>query len=107
MYEWSYAQKKDSRKKKFNLLTLSMKDSPAYNCGKAGEVIAQLIRSDETRAPESSKCSAANEGQLVLDKDAGEYLEEFLIVATRVMMLKKEIDRRRFAQFVTLGIAVA
>ncbi|KIW12799.1 hypothetical protein PV08_07986 [Exophiala spinifera] len=106
LYEWSYAQKRDSQRKKVNLLTLSVKESPRHNDGTAGTVIAQLMRSDEVRTPGSSRCSAGNGGQLVLDKDADRYLDESLIVATCIMMLKKEIDRRRFAQFVSLGMVV-
>lgn len=75
----------------------------------AGEkCIAMLIRNDQTRTLGSTSCSAGNGGELLLCKDldgrAG--IAEDLIVATCLLMLKKEIDRRRSVQCITLAALV-
>jgi len=105
LFEWSYGRKKDANMEKVKLMVLRLKEPSALEDCREGEgrVLAQLIRSDETRAQGSSKSSAGNGGQLMLDEHATEYLDEALIVATGLVMLKKEIDRRRFAQFAVLG----
>lgn len=82
-----------------------MKGKDGKSDGK-GTVLAQLIRGDATRTPGSKSCSAGNGGQLVLDQDAAAALDEPLIVATCLMMLKKEIDRRRAIQM-ALMVSIA
>ncbi|KIW99711.1 uncharacterized protein Z518_11124 [Rhinocladiella mackenziei CBS 650.93] len=105
VFEWSYASTKDANGKKANILALRRKELPTAEPDGQGKIIAQLIRSDDTRTQGTSKCSAGNGGQLVLDQDATSHLDEALIVATCLMMLKKEIDRRRFIQLVAIGAA--
>jgi hypothetical protein len=109
-FEWSYDKLKTSDGKKANLLVLRLKDNKDAtevkasdsSSNKKGKVLAQLIRSEATRTPGSKSCSAGNGGQLVLDQDAAAVLDEPLIVATCLMMLKKEIDRRRAVQIAVL-----
>lgn len=62
-----------------------------------GKRIAALIRNDETRTPGSNACSAGNGGELALSEEVGEKsgIGEELVVATCLLMLKKEIDRGR------------
>ncbi|KIW82698.1 hypothetical protein Z517_05725 [Fonsecaea pedrosoi CBS 271.37] len=89
-FEWSYSHTKDALGKKVNIIALRQKES--------GAILAQLVRSDGTRTEGTSKCSAGNGGQLILDQEATSHLEEAMIVATCLVMLKKEIDRRRCMQ---------
>jgi hypothetical protein len=68
-----------------------------------GVRIAQLVRTDETRTEGSKKCSAGNGGVLLFDEDAcGKVIDEALVIATCLVMLKKEIDRRRCMQAMML-----
>ncbi|KAL1956322.1 hypothetical protein VTO42DRAFT_7405 [Malbranchea cinnamomea] len=72
-----------------------------------GQRIAQLVRNKHTRPKGTSKSTAGNGGELVLARDAKLVLDEALIVATCILMLKKEIDRRRALQFMIFcGIIV-
>lgn len=70
--------------------------------------VAQLIRSDEVRTEGSTKRTAGNGGRLEVDlgewRDGkGEMVEvERLVVASCLVMLKKEVDRRRLHQTVVL-----
>jgi len=54
-----------------------------------------LWRTSGTRAQGTSRCTAGNGGQLILDQEATSHVDEALIIATCLVMLKKEIDRRR------------
>jgi hypothetical protein len=110
---WSYDKTKSSDGKKANLLVLRAHEK--FKCEKPdpnhpdeeGRVIAQLVRSEKTRTSGTSSCSAGNGGQLVLDEAAVSYLDEALVVATCLMMLKREIDRRRAVQFMVLAGAAS
>ena len=108
VFEWSYDKVKTADGKKANLLVLRVKNGLPSSDEKSRDgddekILAQLIRSDKTRTPGSRSCSAGNGGQLVLGQDATAMLSEPLIVATCLMMLKKEIDRRRAIQFAMLA----
>jgi hypothetical protein len=67
--------------------------------------IAALVRNDDTRTPGSLVMSAGNGGELVLGEDVGgkDGINEDLVVATCLLMLKKEIDRRRTVQFMVIA----
>jgi hypothetical protein len=99
--EWVYSQRKDANGQKENVIVLRLKDGKSEK--KEGKVLAQLIRGDETRTAGSSPWSAGNGGQLLIDEEAAKFVEEPLLVATCLLMLKKEIDRRRFMQLMMLG----
>ena len=90
LWKWSYASTKDANGKRVNIITLREKGT--------GRVIAQLIRGEGTRTEGTSRCSVGNGGQLILEQDAARHVDEALIVATCLVMLKKEIDRRRGVQ---------
>lgn len=99
-FEWSYVRSKQSDGKKRTLLVLHQVDGSSAH---SGHRIAQLVRSSETRPPGSSKHSAGNGGELVLDEDAVEWIDESMVVATCMLMLKKEIDRRRMIQMAVIA----
>lgn len=70
--------------------------------------VAQLVRSDEVRTEGSTKRTAGNGGRLEVDfgewrdaKGEGEEVER-LVVGSCLVMLKKEVDRRRLHQTVVL-----
>jgi hypothetical protein len=71
--------------------------------------IAALIRNDETRTMGSKSCSAGNGGELVLSElvNGKHGPTEELVIATCLLMLKKEIDRRRTVQFMMISSAVS
>lgn len=94
-FEWKYAKEKRPDGKRRHLIILQMgnkKDEPRR--------IAQLARDQETRTPGTSKCRAGNGGELQIDDAAliESELEESIIVASCLVMLKREIDRRRMIQ---------
>ncbi|KAF1948756.1 hypothetical protein CC80DRAFT_357897, partial [Byssothecium circinans] len=72
-----------------------------------GKRIAALIRNDNTRTLGSKSCSAGNGGELVLgqevDGNEKTSLSEPVVVASCLLMLKKEVDRRRLVQAMAIG----
>ncbi|EXJ77336.1 hypothetical protein A1O3_09562 [Capronia epimyces CBS 606.96] len=102
-FEWKYARTKDANGKKVNIIALQQIETQESKPDSAGKIIAQLVRGNDTRAEGSSRCSAGNGGQLVLDQDAAIYLDEAMILATCLVMLKKEIDRRTTMQIMILA----
>jgi hypothetical protein len=105
-YEWGYAKEKRDGDR-INLLVLRGVNGNGNGDGKdkskEGQ-IAQLVRGAETRTPGSSRCTAGNGGELQVDEGAMEgQLDVGVIVATCLMMLKKEIDRRRMIQLCVIG----
>jgi len=103
-FEWTYRRQKDAfgTGKSLTLLVLEI---PAKAKGQEPKRIAQLVRGETHRAPESKGCSAGNGGELMIDELAAQSLgiSEELIVSTCMMMLKKEIDRRRAMQFAMIA----
>jgi hypothetical protein len=103
-FEWRYAGKKEKAQDVNNLLVLE-------KVGDEGRVrVAQLVRSEETRSPGSSSSSAGNGGRLdmCLDGEDGERMvDEPTVVSTVLVMLKKEVDRRRAMQVAMISVAVS
>ncbi|KAK2772399.1 hypothetical protein CKAH01_03937 [Colletotrichum kahawae] len=76
--------------------------------------VAQLVRGEKTRTPGTGRSTAGNGGRLMMDlfrwtdlKDGAKDSVEWLIVASCICMLKKEIDRRRMQQIMAIGAGVA
>ena len=96
-FNWRYVRTPTPEGKKTRVLALTTETSGSSS-GKDGTVIAVLLRTDSTRTPGTSKWCAGNGGQLILGSEAATHMDESLIVASCIMMLKKEIDRQRGAQ---------
>jgi hypothetical protein len=103
-FEWRYAGKKEKAEGVNNLLVLERIDDDG-----ARVRVAQLVRSEETRSPGSTSSSAGNGGRLemCLDDGEGKVVDEPMVVCTCLVMLKKEIDRRRAMQAVMISAAVS
>jgi hypothetical protein len=107
---WRYTREVDpsasnTKGKKRAFLVLELANS------KKGEGVrlAQLVRNDESRTPGTKSCHAGNGGEIVLDEKAMLSLgvgEDF-VIATCLMMLKKEIDRRRAHQIMVMAAAAS
>lgn len=88
-------ERKQGRKK----CTVLVLEVPGIS-GKHVSRVARLVRGDGSRAVGTSSWSAGNGGMLEVDAVAAQAsgVSEELIVASCIMMLKKEMDRRRESQ---------
>lgn len=109
--KWSYMKEKRPDGPKVNLIVLSVVETSKKD-HQASPVsvprLAQLSRCVETRTPQTSRCSAGNGGTLQMDEEALRVhgIDESVVVATCLVMLKKEVDRRRMAQMAMIvGVA--
>jgi hypothetical protein len=94
--EWRYVKETlgDDKKRTEILVLTDVSD---------GWRIARLLRTDGTRTEGSKKCSAGNGGLLIIEESAeGKMVDEALIIATCLVMLKKEMDRRMHMQAAVL-----
>ncbi|KAH7392202.1 hypothetical protein DE146DRAFT_133324 [Phaeosphaeria sp. MPI-PUGE-AT-0046c] len=102
-FAWQYAGKK-------TLATFGIHGakSTALVLKLGGEIVAALIRNEDTRTPGTTYFSAGNGGELLLGAAVNneDGLSEELIVATCLLMLKKECDRRRAVQFMVISGAL-
>ncbi|KAH8703127.1 hypothetical protein BGW36DRAFT_83179 [Talaromyces proteolyticus] len=104
-FEWSYGKRRDTETgNRTNLIVLRHQtlapgedDETNHGNGK-GKIIAEFGRSKETRTAGSTCSTAGNGGLLIIDRVADEYLDEAVVVATCLVMLKREIDRRRMSR---------
>ncbi|EZF35130.1 hypothetical protein TMEN_2056 [Trichophyton mentagrophytes] len=69
--------------------------------------VAQLLRTKQTIPQGSSKHRAGCGGELVLDQNAHLDIDETVIVGTCLLMLKREVDRRRAIQMMVMTGVVA
>lgn len=73
-----------------------------------GRRIAQLVRTEGTRTEGSTRCSAGNGGLLLIDEEACEkVVDEALVIASCLVMLKKEVDRRRCMRVFVLSAVIS
>ncbi|KAF2685957.1 hypothetical protein K458DRAFT_417135 [Lentithecium fluviatile CBS 122367] len=106
-FEWRYRREKgcagctgEEDKRGSRALVLSLE----------GKTLAMLIRNEETRTTlRSAKWSAGSGGELVLGPEVGVEggLAEDVVVASCLLMLKREVDRRRVVQSLVVVGAVA
>ena len=113
-FTWRYTRERDAfnsaakgKDKKRTHLVLEVSSPNASSDAKDSKKkevsvkrVAELVRHDEARTPGTSSSDAGNGGQLQIDAAFCESigLREDVIVASCLMMLKKEIDRRRVVQ---------
>lgn len=105
--EWGYEKEKTADGRQVNFIVL--REVVDKGEGGRGMEISRLIRSDETRTPGSSRCSVGNGRELLIDGSVLEFssLDDGLVVASCLVMLKREVDRRRMKQAMTIGAIVA
>lgn len=103
VYKWKYTRTKTTMEGKLRVMALF--DESASSSKGGGEAIAVLVRSDSTRTPGTSRWGQGNGGQLYINSNADPQMDEGLVVATCIMMLKKEIDRGRAASGAAVGAA--
>ncbi|OAA43851.1 hypothetical protein NOR_04426 [Metarhizium rileyi] len=112
-FQWRYAGRQERRAiGASSLLVMDQVTSVAMPGGKTAERrrrIAQLVRSEALRSPGTTGATAGNGGRLVMDLGEWEGSKaetramEVLVLSGCVVMLKKEVDRRRAAQFMVLA----
>ncbi|KAI9158434.1 hypothetical protein HJFPF1_06429 [Paramyrothecium foliicola] len=112
-FMWRYADRDERRAHGADsLLVLEKLTAVALEGGKQEERrrrVAQLVRNKEFRSVHTSRSTAGNGGRLMIDlrewideKGAAEQMEA-LTVASCLVMLKKEVDRRRACQAMVLA----
>jgi hypothetical protein len=73
--------------------------------------VGQLVRSEETRTPGSRASSAGNGGRLEMCLDGAEgerkVVDEVTVASTCLVMLKREVDRRRACQMMMISAAIS
>ena len=110
-FEWRYATRQERKiEGADSLLILDLVSTVSID-GKAQErrhKVAQFVRNDEYRTAGSRGSTAGNGGRLMMDlrdwmdTKGEEEQMEVLAVATCIVMLKKEVDRRRMHQAIVL-----
>ncbi|KAK5173824.1 uncharacterized protein LTR77_002505 [Saxophila tyrrhenica] len=102
-FKWKYTRTPtEPEGKKKRVLALYAEGGPesssSSRSGDDWEAIAVLVRTESTRTEGTSKWGWGNGGQLFFSHNAAEHMEEGLLVATCIMMMKKEVDRGRGTQ---------
>lgn len=113
-FQWRYASRSERKAAggADSLLVMDQVHTVALVGGSKTEErrkrVAQLVRKDGLRSEGSSKRTAGNGGRLVMDlrelvgeKSEAAQLEAF-VVASCLVMLKKEVDRRRMHQAIAM-----
>ncbi|KAL7923046.1 hypothetical protein ACQKWADRAFT_291072 [Trichoderma austrokoningii] len=111
-FQWRYAGREERRAAGAdNLLVLDRMVRVALEGGKQDErgiPVARLVRNAQVRSKETSFTTAGNGGRLMLDLAEWEGTKgdaeqvEVLVVASCLVMLKKEVDRRRMHQAIAM-----
>lgn len=73
-----------------------------------GRRVAMLVRNEDTRTLGSKAWSAGNGGELLLSEEVGGKMGvgEEIVVASCLVMLKKEVDRRKCVQLAVMAAVV-
>lgn len=110
-FEWRYANRQERKTEGANSLLILDLVSTISIDGKERErrqKVAQFVRNEEYRTAGSKGSTAGNGGRLMMDlrdwvdTKGEEEQMEVLAVATCIVMLKKEVDRRRMHQAIVL-----
>lgn len=105
---WRYAGRRETRAAGASSL-LVLERVTGVGAAERRMRIAQLVRSEALRTPGTTRATAGNGGRLLMDLGewAGGKAEaraaEVLVLSSCLVMLKKEVDRRRAAQFMVLA----
>ena len=106
-FEWRYAGRRE-RAPGVNSLLVLEKINDGENAGRVQ--VAQLVRGKDTRTPDTGSSTAGNGGRLEMclqiDGEGEEILDEVTVVSTALVMLKREVDRRRALQIAMISAAV-
>lgn len=116
-YEWRYGSKSEKRGVEGErgegchcLILLERVEGEGK--GEVRTLVARFVRGEETRTPGTKKSHAGNGGRLEMalerggvDLFAGGVGEE-VVVATVLVMLKKEVDRLRGGQIAVIGVCL-
>lgn len=118
-FTWRYASRAERKQTGANSLVILERILPVAEAGSSKPTetvvaeVARFVRSDETRTPGTTRHTAGNGGVLLLDlaswRDTKRGEEEEmrrLAVASCVCVMKKEVDRRRMQQMVTIAAVV-
>ncbi|PKS06977.1 hypothetical protein jhhlp_005574 [Lomentospora prolificans] len=117
-FTWRYASRAERKLTGVNSLVILERVVPVAHAGSSKPTdtvvaeVARFVRSDDTRTPDTSRHTAGNGGVLLLDlrdwADSKDEVEEVrrLAVATCIVVMKKEVDRRRMQQMVTIAAVV-
>lgn len=107
-FEWRYSSRKERKAENADSLLVLEKITKVALAGGGSEErrkkIAQFVRNPQYRTQGSSASAAGNGGRLMTDfrdwsDSKGEAQElEILVIASCIVMLKKELDRRRAHQ---------
>lgn len=111
-FQWRYAGREERKAAGANnLMVLDRIIKVALEGGKQEEKripVARLVRNAEVRSKETKITTAGNGGRLMMNlmewegtKGDAEQVE-VLVVASCLVMLKKEVDRRRMHQAITM-----
>lgn len=110
-FEWRYANRQERKTEGANSLLILDLVSTISIDGKEREhrqKVAQFVRNEEYRTVGSRGSTAGNGGRLMMDlrdwadTKGEEEQMEVLALATCIVMLKKEVDRRRMHQAIVL-----
>ena len=120
-FQWRYANKAERKAAGADsFLVLERITTVARGAGGSGKKmeeqrrrVAQLVRNDEYRTSGTGRSTAGNGGRLMMDlrewagdvKGEGRQMEVF-VVASCIVMLKKEVDRRRMHQTMIIAGAI-
>lgn len=97
-FEWRYAGSLERGVQGADSL-LVLERVVITGCGEERRRVAQLVRNERYRTPGTSRSDAGNGGRLMIDFNLFDEKEreraQVVIVTSAIIMLKKEIDRRR------------
>ncbi|KAI0137313.1 hypothetical protein BJ170DRAFT_54833 [Xylariales sp. AK1849] len=113
-FEWRYASSKERAAESGDRLLLLERVVVTGDGNPRRErraKVAQLVRNEAYRTPGTSKSTAGNGGRLTMDLSGFDEKEreraQLLVVTTAILMLKKEVDRRRMHQTIAIGAAAS
>jgi hypothetical protein len=106
-FKWTYLRTKTLDDGKRRVLALFAENASSSSKAEDSEPLAVLVRSASTRSVGSSRWDAGNGGHLLISPNAAAQMDEALILASCIMMLKKERDRQRNTRNAAFAAAVS